>query len=292
MNCENTVADRRNAGLSSRVVVGEAESITKKRYGLSGLKSGVDLSIPATARSPGAVSFLSEVESLGGFDNLMDDEDHDVTDSPLPGRLPILRGSQSRSNNNSNKDTSASSTLWPRMIVPVMTFNEDGLPSSTTSKSKTKKAKKSEGMFSFFGPSNPKCSYNIVKTINKNLTVLDMYGLSQVSRIMARATSGTLREYQIRREWDGVSSERIRAIHPSLLSSGIAVAAIRAEVAGTSTMLYEKMPNFLDQPHLTTSFMGPLNAGLQSPPTTPKRKVRLLGESTPVIPAVSPSVHV
>ena len=284
VNCENTVADRRAAGLSLGNV-GVEDSVTKKRGSY-----GVDLSIPATARSPGAVSFVSEVDSLGGFDNLIDDDDHDITDSPLPGRLPILRGPQSSNSKESGKETS--STLWPRMIVPVMDFNEDGLPSSTTSKSKTKKARKGDGLFAFFGSSNPRCSHNIMKIINSNLTVRDMYGLSQVSRIMSRATSGTLREYQIRREWDGVSCERIRAINSTLLSSGAAVAAIRAEVAGTNTMIYEKMPNFLDQPHLTTSFMGPLNAGLQSPPTTPKRKVRLLGESTPGIPAVSPSVNV
>jgi hypothetical protein len=257
VNCENTVADRQGAGLLSRVVGGD-ESVTKKP---------VDLSIPATARSPG---FVSEVESIGGFDNLIDD--HDVTDSPLPGRLPILVG---------GRTSSSEKQSWHRMIVPVMDFNEDGLPSSN----KNKKSRTGERTIAFFGSSKPRITANIMKKINSNLTVLDLYGLSQVSRIMSRATSGTLRECQIRQEWDGVSCDRIRAINPNLLNSGAAVAAIRAEVAGVSTtsnnVLYEKI--------LTTSFMGPLNAGLQSPPTTPKRKVRLLGESTPVIPAVSPS---
>ena len=57
-----------------------------------------------------------QVDSLGGFDNLIDDDDHDITDSPLPGRLPILRGSQNSNSKESSKETSSS--LWPPMIVP------------------------------------------------------------------------------------------------------------------------------------------------------------------------------
>eukprot|EP00939_MAST-03C_sp_MAST-3C-sp1_P000009 g9.t1 len=315
VNCENTPADRgerggvvmklmkphrRNVG-NRRSRGGSSSSARKKPTTAmstpkASSKEGPSLSLNAiSAFNHGGIDFIETMRNRRNSNHTTEEiRQVLLSDSPLPGSLPILdRGKDGLSGSR------VLSSFWDSSREPTFSTKVD-LPFGELGKSSIFSPAKSEGAeddeaIPFFGASNVAVKKSVVVRVVSFLSMSDLASFSLVSPSISRAVSVTIRERQIRLEWDGVPRERFGKIRPSILSSSAAVAAVRAEVAGkgSSSILFQKMAGALDRPQIA-SFLGPLKAQLKrvhasdsSPPSTPSNKRPLVADdSTPVIPAV------